>query len=308
MCNGSWCRDPLSTALPNCHRFWNCLRLRSDWFGPKCFYLLYQKSPSTRTCVRLLKMSCWLINCFVLKWDQCHKRKLIITWISCCQTQWVFSGLHELKSIELDFSYVSLVHAYISCSSFDFGTVGWLGVVKAKDVLPGSIYRSKQHDASTLVELFNVQNAPTSCSTTCEAHVLRHGRPDDAHSVVRLCLLRRTNHLCFHIRENQTCHDLTKLVHHWEIRCMSSILSSESSCDQTIIQILVFIIGTHHVIKMTVVSFWRFFKCVSTTLSWQITMMNDQCRQILLFGMLNGPHLTYTTNLILSVNYKKKCW
>ena len=54
--------------------------------------------------------------------------------------------------------------------------------------------------------------------------------------------------------------------------------------------------------------FLAFFKCVSTTLSWQITMMNDQCRQNLLFGMMNGPHLTYTTNLILSVNYKKKCW
>ena len=43
---------------------------------------------------------------------------------------------------------------------------------------------------------------------------------------------RRTKYLCFHIRENQACHDLTKLVQHWEIRCLSSILSSESSCDE----------------------------------------------------------------------------
>ena len=125
-----------------CPLFWNCLRLRRVCLirGVLLFYI--KEGPSTRTCVRLLKMSCWLINCFVLKWDQCHKRKLIITWISCCQTQWVFSGLHEMKSIELAFSYVSLVHAYISCSSFDFGTVGWLGVVKVKDVFPGLINRS----------------------------------------------------------------------------------------------------------------------------------------------------------------------
>ena len=136
MCNGSWCRDPLSTFEIVCG-FGVIGSVRSVFI----FYIkkVPQRGPAF---VRWKCPAGWsTVSCLnginVTNESWSSREYLAVKRNGCSLACMSWSRLSWISPM-----YLWCTHAYISCSSFDFGTVGWLGVVKAKDVLPGSINRS----------------------------------------------------------------------------------------------------------------------------------------------------------------------